>query len=274
MVGDALSSGDSVYETDDDLELVGAALPFGLKLTESLLAQSPEPSRPAADGVPRVHALLVRLRRLRGRNRRRPGSRSRSRAAGPGAAAVPAGVRVLHARARALVSGADPRTRQRSDTAVSVFKDDRERGPALDLLVGRLARARHLRVATRCGDARPAAGGSRAARSGADRSTRAGTPARCTNSRSCLPRATPGTPGRRADPAATTRARSISRGGKSASVHLAYAEAVSVPLQNGAEFHELIQRALAVDPDANTANRLVNLLAHRRAHWLAARFDD
>ena len=41
MVGDALSSGDSVYETDDDLELVGAALPFGLKLTESLLAQSP-----------------------------------------------------------------------------------------------------------------------------------------------------------------------------------------------------------------------------------------
>ena len=38
MVGDALSSGDSVYETDDDLELVGAALPFGLKLTESLLA--------------------------------------------------------------------------------------------------------------------------------------------------------------------------------------------------------------------------------------------
>ena len=41
MVGDALSSGDSVYETDDDLELVGAALPFGLKLTESLLSQSP-----------------------------------------------------------------------------------------------------------------------------------------------------------------------------------------------------------------------------------------
>ena len=41
MVGDALAAGDSVYETDDDLELVGAALPFGLKLTESLLAQSP-----------------------------------------------------------------------------------------------------------------------------------------------------------------------------------------------------------------------------------------
>ena len=43
MVGDALASGDSVYETDEDLELVGDALPFGLKLTESLLNESPEP---------------------------------------------------------------------------------------------------------------------------------------------------------------------------------------------------------------------------------------
>lgn len=42
MVGNALASGDSVYETDDDIELVGQALPFGLKLTESLLAQSPQ----------------------------------------------------------------------------------------------------------------------------------------------------------------------------------------------------------------------------------------
>jgi hypothetical protein len=42
MVGNALASGDSVYETDDDLDLVGQALPFGLKLTESLLSQSPQ----------------------------------------------------------------------------------------------------------------------------------------------------------------------------------------------------------------------------------------
>ena len=41
-VGDAIASGNSVYETDDDIELVGGALPFGLKLTESLLAQSPD----------------------------------------------------------------------------------------------------------------------------------------------------------------------------------------------------------------------------------------
>ena len=41
MVGDALAEGNSVYETDEDIELVGQALPFGLKLTESLLEQSP-----------------------------------------------------------------------------------------------------------------------------------------------------------------------------------------------------------------------------------------
>ncbi|MEM5787742.1 MAG: TRAP transporter TatT component family protein, partial [Syntrophobacteraceae bacterium] len=40
-LGDALAGGSSVYATDDDPELVGAALPFGLKTIEALLAQSP-----------------------------------------------------------------------------------------------------------------------------------------------------------------------------------------------------------------------------------------
>jgi predicted anti-sigma-YlaC factor YlaD len=47
-----------------------------------------------------------------------------------------------------------------------------------------------------------------------------------------------------------------------------------VPLQNAAEFHELIQRALDVNPDDHPGTRLVNLLAHRRARWLAARADQ
>jgi hypothetical protein len=40
-VGDILASGDSVYESDNDIALVGEALPFSLKLVESLLAESP-----------------------------------------------------------------------------------------------------------------------------------------------------------------------------------------------------------------------------------------
>jgi predicted anti-sigma-YlaC factor YlaD len=69
------------------------------------------------------------------------------------------------------------------------------------------------------------------------------------------------------------RAVELSRG-NSASVHLAYAEAVSVPQQNGVEFRALIERALAVNPDAIPGDRLVNLLAHRRARWLASRADE
>lgn len=41
-VGDALASGGDTYAADDDIELVGAATPFGLKTIESLLAEVPD----------------------------------------------------------------------------------------------------------------------------------------------------------------------------------------------------------------------------------------
>src|SRR5260370_24573929 len=41
-LGNALASGGSTYESDDDPELVASAVPFGLKLMESLLAESPK----------------------------------------------------------------------------------------------------------------------------------------------------------------------------------------------------------------------------------------
>ena len=34
-LGDALASGGTTYESDEDIQLVGQALPFGLKLMES-----------------------------------------------------------------------------------------------------------------------------------------------------------------------------------------------------------------------------------------------
>ena len=42
MVGDALSESGTTFAADDDPELVQAAVPFGLKTMESLLAQSPK----------------------------------------------------------------------------------------------------------------------------------------------------------------------------------------------------------------------------------------
>src|SRR5262245_30671507 len=41
-LGDSLASSGTTYAADDDPELVGQALPFGLKLVESLLAESPK----------------------------------------------------------------------------------------------------------------------------------------------------------------------------------------------------------------------------------------
>ena len=36
----------------------------------------------------------------------------------------------------------------------------------------------------------------------------------------------------------------------------------------------MMERALAVDPDVSPDNRLVNLIAHRRAAWLLERIED
>ena len=41
-LGDSLASGGTTFASDDDPDLVGEALPFSLKLMESLLAESPQ----------------------------------------------------------------------------------------------------------------------------------------------------------------------------------------------------------------------------------------
>src|SRR5262245_6321881 len=41
-IGDAIASGGSTYERDEDLELVQGALPFGLKMIESMLTEVPK----------------------------------------------------------------------------------------------------------------------------------------------------------------------------------------------------------------------------------------
>lgn len=70
-----------------------------------------------------------------------------------------------------------------------------------------------------------------------------------------------------------TKALSVN-GGKLASTYLALAEAVSVPDQDLEEFRRLINAALDVDVDAVPQNRLVNILAHRRAERLKEEIPD
>lgn len=69
------------------------------------------------------------------------------------------------------------------------------------------------------------------------------------------------------------RALELSKG-EHASVYLALAESISVQEQNLKEFQQLLDAALAVDPDAVPELRLVNTMSHRRAEWLKERIPD
>jgi len=57
-------------------------------------------------------------------------------------------------------------------------------------------------------------------------------------------------------------------GGLLAGPFVSYARAVSVPAQDYYRFRELLETALAINPDDSPSNRLVNILAQRRARHL------
>ena len=63
-------------------------------------------------------------------------------------------------------------------------------------------------------------------------------------------------------------------GGQQAGPFVSLAESVSVQKQNVAEFKDLLNRALTINPDARPEWRLVNLVMQRRARWLLGRIDQ
>jgi len=63
-------------------------------------------------------------------------------------------------------------------------------------------------------------------------------------------------------------------GGKSSTPFLSLATSVTVKEQNLREFKELLNKALAIDPEANPENRLVNTLNQRKARWLLEHAED
>jgi len=63
------------------------------------------------------------------------------------------------------------------------------------------------------------------------------------------------------------------QGGVSASPYVLLATGVSVPAQNKAEYEELLKKAIAVDPNKDPSNRLANLIAQRRARALLDQED-
>lgn len=69
------------------------------------------------------------------------------------------------------------------------------------------------------------------------------------------------------------RALELSKGGR-ASVYVSLAENVSVQTQNRGEFRDLLDKALQVNADRDTTQRLANKVAQRHAKMLLARTDD
>lgn len=62
--------------------------------------------------------------------------------------------------------------------------------------------------------------------------------------------------------------------GLTASPYVALASTVSVSNQNVKEFTELLTKALAIDVSKRTKNRLANIISQRKARWLLDHKDD
>jgi len=273
MVGDALASGNSVYENDEDLELVGQALPFGLKLMESLLAESPdhlgllqtscqgfvlysyayvhhEAEVVEEQDLDRARTLKTRARKLymralrygfRGLERSYPGFQDQ-----------------LFADPNAAVNRITEKRRKRDvpflywsaaalGLAISVSIDDAAMLARLPEVEAMLDRGLEL-----------------------DESWAEGS---FHQFKVQLAGAKVGEPDWETIESHYKRALHLS-GGRQAGLYVSYAEAVSVPNQNMAEFRSLVDKALAVDPDQYPENRLVNVIAQRRAHWLLDHIDE
>jgi len=270
-IGDSLASSGTTYAADDDLELVGQALPFGLKLVESLLAQSPNHDGlllAAASGftqytylyvqqdadmaedtdLARMLALRGRARRLylrardyglRGLERRHRGFTTALRGnAGMAVTATnTADVPLLYWTAAAWAS------------AMSLSKDNPDLLADQRIVEALIDRAYALNADYDFGSIDGFLINYELARQGAQ-----------------------------GDPVARARMHfdrqvRLTRG-QLAAPFVALAQTVAVQNQDRAEFDALLGRAIAIDPDARPEWRLQNLATVRRARWLIERRDQ
>jgi len=272
-VGDILASGGSVFESDDDIELIGDALPFGLKLFESLVAESPrhrglllatcrgfvlysygyveaESERlmevdleAARDQRARARRLYLRAHQycLRGMSVSYPDFASHL-AAEPEVAATLVSAKKTDRDVPLLYWSAVSLA-----LAISTSRDDAAMLARLPESEALVERALELDESWNEGALHSARMLQIAAHLGdldveaIDRHYR--------------------------------RALELSAGGD-AGLFVSYAETVSVSRQDRSQFTTLLTRAIAIDPDRDPDRRLQTLFAQRRARWLLERVDD
>src|SRR5688572_7373787 len=268
-IGDALAQGGSTYQSDEDLELVQGALPFGLKLVETMLEESPKHRGllfAASQGFTSYAYLAVQqdLDRAKG-NDYELEDRLRARARRLYLRAHRYGLRGLEVahpgfsstfslKPREAVTALNKKdlpllywTAASLGLAISCSRDDVDmiaRIPEVEALIDR---ALALDDTWNYGAFHEFA--------------------------IVLAGAKPGDIDYGAVSVHYERAVALSKGA-SASVHVTYAETVDVQKQERQEFQQMLERALAVMPgEENKDLRLTNELAQRRASWLLSRID-
>ena len=270
-VGDALAGGGDVYAADEDIELVGAATPFGLKTIESLLAEVPDHRGlllAAARGftqyayvyvqspaeqleerdVAAAYAQQARARRLYLRARDY-GLRGLDLA---GADAMLA-LQTEPARALARTTKADVPllywTGVAWAAAISLSKDSPAVVAGLPAVDALIMRAAALDVDYDYGTLRSFLIGYEMSRpnaaAGAEQRARAH----------------------------FARAVELSAG-KQAGPYVSLAESVAVEKKDRKEFESLLKKAIQLDPGAKPEWRLANLVMQRRAALLLGRADE
>jgi predicted anti-sigma-YlaC factor YlaD len=271
-LGDALSSGSGgTFGSDDDPELIKAAVPFSLKLMESLLASVPEhdgllfatasgftqysyafvqqdADEMEATSFAGAQAMRQRAKRLylRARNYGLRGLEARHHGFGAALTADP--VRAV-AQAQKRDVGLLYWTAAAWGAAIGVSKDDPALIGEIPKMEALIDRALALDEAWENGAIHSFLITYEMARANG-----AGDPAE--RSRQHFERALELAGGRLAGP------------------YVTYAEAVPLGKQQAAEFRRLLQQALAIDADAYPPARLGNLVAQRRARWLLGRMDE
>jgi predicted anti-sigma-YlaC factor YlaD len=270
-VGDALAGGGATYASDNDPELIKAAVPFSLKLMESLLAESPRHQglllaacsgftefsyafvqedadetedkdlTAAEDMRGRARRLYLRAHNygLRGLEVRHKGFEKALRAK-PKAAVSVTKVKDVPFLYWTALSWAG---------AVSLSKDNPELIGEMPMVEAMMDRALALDEAFDYGAihtyfityemSRPSGVGDPAARARQH----------------------------------FERAMALS-GGQQAGPMVSFAEAVCVQKQDLKQFESLLHQALAINPDARPEWRLANLIMQRRAKWLLGRTDQ
>jgi predicted anti-sigma-YlaC factor YlaD len=271
-LGNALASGGSTFEGDDDPDLVADSLPFALKLMESLLAESPRhtglllatPSgfteyayafvgqraeRAFTENIEESNGLRQRSRRLYLRARGYGMRALEARHPGLGAA--------LDDDPKTALAGVQKRevpllywTAAAHGLAISASKDDPEMIAQLPVVEAFIRRAVELDESWNGGALPEFLINIEAARSGVTLAER----------RSRIEHH-------------YAQALKLS-GGRRASLFVSYAENSCVPAQNRNQFREMLDRALAIDADKYPDTRLANLIAQRRARWLLGRMDE